>query len=294
MSEKFTGKGLGVAMITPFDKNNQVDYNAIKKIVENFLKNNVDYIVLLGTTSEYPCLSQEEQKKVVDFVKAIVNKRIPLVIGIGGNNTQEVLKKIETTDLQDIMAILTVAPYYNKPNQDGLYAHFAEISKKSPLDLIVYNVPSRTGVNILPTTLLRLANDFKNIIAVKEASGSVDQIMKIVKDKPKNFTVISGDDALTLPLMSVGVAGVISVAGNAFPKEISEIVHLAAKNEFCKASEIHYKYLESIDLMFAEGNPVGVKYFMNKLSMCEYFVRLPLVPASENLKEKINLFLNKL
>ena len=286
-------KGLGVAMITPFDKNLQIDFHALERIIERLIENNVDYIVLLGTTSEYPCLSKEEQKAVVDFTKQKTANRVPLVIGIGGNNTNEVVKKIKETDFQGIEAILSVAPYYNKPNQQGLYAHFSEIAKSAPINIIVYNVPGRSGVNILPETMLKLANDFTNIKAVKEASGSVEQIMKIVRDKPSDFLVISGDDALTLPLMSVGVDGVISVAANAFPKEFAEIVHFAQKNDFVKAAEIHYKFLGSIDLMFAEGNPVGVKYFMHRLGLIENAVRLPLVSASEHLKEQIKTLLNK-
>lgn len=291
MEKKFSG--CGVAMITPFKSNNEVDFEALDKIIDNFISAKIDYVVLLGTTSEYPCLSSEERLAVVQFAKTKIAGRLPLVLGIGGNNTAEVLKKISETDFSGIDAILTVAPYYNKPNQRGLYAHFSEIAKKCPVDIILYNVPGRTGINILPETILNLAKDFKNIVAVKEASGSVEQIMRIVKDKPEDFMVISGDDALTLPLVSVGVEGVISVAANVFPKEFAEMLHLALAGDYVDAAKIHYKYLDAISMMFEEGNPVGVKYFMSKFGIIKNNLRLPLVSSSQSLMDKIDSFLQK-
>ncbi|MDR2836468.1 MAG: 4-hydroxy-tetrahydrodipicolinate synthase [Bacteroidales bacterium] len=293
MSSKF--KGTGVAMITPYDEKNKVDFNAISNLIELFIESKISYIVVLGTTSEYPCLTKEEKNEIVEFVKIKINKKIPIVLGLGGNNTEEVIKSIEQTNFDGIDAILTVAPYYNKPNQDGLFAHFSEIAKKSPVDIILYNVPGRTAVNILPETVIKLANKFKNIIAVKEASGNVEQIMKIINEKPKNLSVISGDDALTLPLISVGVEGVISVAANAFPKEFAKMVNFALNKNFEEANKIHYQFLNSINLMFEEGNPVGIKCFMNELGIINNKnVRLPLVPASETLLAKIRNFIIQL
>lgn len=280
-------KGTGVAMVTPFDEYNRVDFKSLSKLINYLIDNGVDYILAMGTTAESACLSEDEKNKILEFTKIEIAGRVPIMYGIGGNNTAEVVEKIKSTDFSQVGGILSVAPYYNKPNQEGLYRHFAEISLASPVPVILYNVPGRTSVNILPETTLRLANGFENIVAIKEASGSMENIMQIIKNKPKDFTVISGDDALTVPLISVGVEGVISVVANAFPRECSDMVNFAIKGEFCRASEIHYKLLDSINLMFAEGNPVGVKAFLTELGIIKNYLRLPLVEATNVLIAKI-------
>ncbi len=279
--------GTGVAMITPFDQNYNIDLTSLKKTINFIIENKVDYILLMGTTSEASCLTDAEKKQVVETAMKEINGRVPVMYGLGGNNTAEVLSKIKSTDFHGIDGILTVSPYYNKPNQEGLYRHFAEIAKACPIPVILYNVPGRTSVNITPETTLRLAHDFDNIVATKEASGSMDGIMKIIKDKPKDFTVISGDDGLTVPLISVGAEGVISVAANAFPKECSDMVRYAMSGDFQNASKIHYKLLDAVNLMFAEGNPTGVKAIMSELGIIENNLRLPLVSASNELLAKI-------
>lgn len=292
MYRKFSA--CGVAMITPFKNNNEIDFEAIDKLIDKFIISGINYLVLLGTTSEYPCLTENEQQEILRFSKSKIAGRIPIVLGMGGNNTNEILCKIKNTNFNGIDAILTVAPYYNKPNQRGLYSHFSEIAKKSPVGIILYNVPGRTGVNILPETTLKLAKEYENIVAIKEASGSVEQIMQIIKDKPKTFMVISGDDALTLPLMSVGVESVISVAANAFPKEFADMLHFALKGDYVSAAKIHYKYLEAISLMFEEGNPVGVKYFISKQGLIKNNLRLPLISSSDKLMNKIDNYLKSI
>jgi 4-hydroxy-tetrahydrodipicolinate synthase len=285
MKNRFTGTG--VAMVTPFDDNNQIDYTSLKKLIAYLIDNDVDYLVVMGTTAEYPCISEAEKAEILDFTKKEINGRIPIVYAIGGNNTTEVIRKISSMDYTGISGILSVTPAYNKPNQEGLYKHFSEISRVSPLPIILYNVPGRTSVNMLPKTILRLAHDFENIIAVKEASGNMENVMEIVKNKPVDFTVISGEDALNLPLISIGVEGVISVVGNAFPKECSEMVKLAINGDFINALPIHYKLLEAAHLMFEEGNPTGVKAFLSELGIIKNNLRLPLIPASKPLTEKI-------
>lgn len=279
--------GTGVAMVTPFDKNNKVDYYSLSKLINYQVDNGIDYILLMGTTSEAACLTETEKKEVIDFSKKEIAGRIPVMLGLGGNNTAEVISKIKSTDFTGIDGILSVSPYYNKPNQEGLYRHFAEIAKTCPIPVVLYNVPGRTSVNILPHTTLRLAYDFQNIIATKEASGSMDNIMQIIKNKPEGFNVISGDDAISVPLISVGAAGVISVAANAYPKECSDMIKLAMNGNFKEASKIHYRLLDAIELMFAEGNPTGIKAFMSENDIIQNYLRLPLVQSSSNLLEKI-------
>jgi 4-hydroxy-tetrahydrodipicolinate synthase len=279
--------GTGVALITPFDENKAVDFEALGNIIDFVIDGGVNYILIMGTTAESVTLDNEEKNKILNFAKQKINCRVPIMYGIGGNNTSEVLEKIKHTDLNGVQGILSVTPYYNKPNQEGLYNHFAAIATVSPVEIILYNVPGRTGVNILSETVLRLVNDFENITAIKEASGSVEQIMNLIHKKPVDFTVISGDDALTLPLISIGCEGVISVAANAFPKEVSQMVNLALNNNFPEAANYHYKLLESIKLMFAEGNPVGIKEYLAQKNLIKNELRLPLVPASENLASKI-------
>lgn len=280
--------GTGVAMVTPFKEDKSIDFNAFAKLINFQIDGGVDYLLVMGTTAESACLSQEEKNQVLEFAVKEIAGRVPIMYGLGSNNTSEVVEKVKTANLTGVDGILTVAPYYNKPNQEGLYQHFAAIAIASPLPIILYNVPGRTSVNISPEIVLRLANDFENIVAIKEACGSVEQIMNLIKDKPVDFTVISGDDALTLPLISVGVEGVISVLANAFPKEWSDMVRLAMNGEFEAANKIHYKLLYSVDLMFAEGNPAGVKYYLKEFGILEDNVRLPLVQASDYLKKEIN------
>ncbi|MDD3687872.1 MAG: 4-hydroxy-tetrahydrodipicolinate synthase [Bacteroidales bacterium] len=285
MKTNFTGTG--VAMITPFNDDKSIDFDAFAKLIDDLISGGVDYLVVMGTTAESATLSQDEKDEILAFSKKQINGRVPIMYGIGGNNTMEVINKIKSADLTGVDGILCVAPYYNKPNQEGIYQHFAAIATVCPVQIILYNVPGRTGINMLPDTVLRLANDFESITAIKEACGSVDQIMQIIKNKPIDFTVISGDDALTLPLIAVGAEGVISVAANAFPKQMSDLVRLSMKGEFSQALPIHYKLLDSISNMFAEGSPCGVKEYMSQQGRIKNELRLPMVPASEKLREKI-------
>ncbi len=291
-TDKF--RGTGVAMVTPFKNNGSVDYKQLEKVTQHIIKGKCEYLVVLGTTAESVTLTKEEKKSVVKCVIVAADKKVPIVLGHGGNNTQELLEGLNTMDFKDIDALLSVSPYYNKPTQEGIYQHYKAIAQNSPLPVILYNVPGRTASNITAETTLRLANDFKNIIAVKEASGNIEQMMKIINGKPKDFLVISGDDALTLPLSACGGDGVISVVANAFPKDFSEMVRLSLKGDFAKAQKLHYKLLDIIGLLFVDGNPAGVKCAMNLLGICNDKVRLPLVgvtkPTSDRLKELIKKY----
>jgi len=286
--------GTGVAIVTPFKKDKSIDYPALEKHIEFLINNGINYLVVLGTTGESVTLSDEEKDQLIPFVIQKVNKRLPLVLGIGGNNTSAVISKIQKTDLSKIDAVLSVAPYYNKPSQQGLYEHFKAIAQVSPKPIILYNVPGRTGVNIKADTTLRLANDFKNVVAVKEAAGDMSQAMYLVKDKPADFQIISGEDALSLPLIMLGFAGVISVVANAMPKEFSEMVKLGLDNNYTEAKKIHYKLLEFTDQMFVEGNPSGVKAALEILGIMENNLRLPLVPVSDNTYKKIISLIQKI
>ncbi|WP_173014993.1 4-hydroxy-tetrahydrodipicolinate synthase [Capnocytophaga felis] len=280
-------KGTGVALITPFTSDNKVDTEALTKIVNYVIDGGVKYLVVLGTTSEAPTLTKDEKKLVCETVIEANNKRLPLVIGIGGNNTQTIIDEINSFDLSEFTAILSVTPYYNKPSQNGLYAHFSEIAKNSPLPVILYNVPGRTGVSMNADTINRLAKNFENIIAVKEASGDLSLDMAIIKDKPEDFLFISGDDFSTLPSVFMGGSGVISVIGIAFPKEFSEMVRLGLQGEVEKARVIHYQLMKQTHFAFKEGNPVGIKAILAEKGLCSPFVRLPLVEASNALKAEI-------
>lgn len=285
---------MGVALITPFKEDESIDFDALAKVVEYQIKNGTDYLVVCGTTAETPTLTEKEKEEVKDFVLTINNKRLPVVLGIGGNNTRAVVEKLQQTDLSGIDAILSVTPYYNKPSQEGLYQHYAAIAKASPLPVILYNVPGRTGVNMSASTTLRLANEFKNICAIKEASGNFNQIDDIIKNKPADFLVISGDDGITFPLITLGAVGVISVIGNAFPKEFSRMVRLALKGDYNNARVIHHRFTELIELLFVEGNPAGVKSMLAVMGMIENKLRLPLVPNTIKTYEKIRQVLNQL
>lgn len=285
MNSKFFGTG--VALVTPFDINGNVDYVAFARLLSNVVDGGVDYVLVMGTTGETPCLSAEERRKVIDFAKREIAGRVPIMVGMSGNNTSDLLDSIRNFDFSGIDGLLTASPFYNKPVQNGLYAHFAHVAEVSPVPVILYNIPGRTGVNISPETICRLASDFDNIIAVKEASGSVDQIMRVVENKPECFTVISGDDGLTLPLMAAGVKGVISVVANAFPRELSQMVKLALSGDFEQARNLHYRLLPTVRLMFAEGNPAGVKAYLSQMGVIQNVLRLPLVNVSDDLYARI-------
>lgn len=277
------GKGTGVAIVTPFKKNGAVDFNALEKLVEHLIKGKVEYIVVMGTTGESVTLSKEEKIAVTEHIVNTVKGRIPVVLGIGGNNTAEVIHSMEKTDLSGISAILSVCPYYNRPNQEGLYQHFSSIAKASPLPILLYNVPGRTSSNLTDETTLRLAHEFKNIIGIKEASGNFGQIMNILKNRPKNFLVISGDDLITLPLIACGADGVISVVANAYPKDFSEMTRQALAGNFDEARKLHYKLTNITNLLFADGSPGGVKAALKMMGLTSDYVRLPLV----NINEKV-------
>lgn len=280
-------KGTGVAIVTPFDKKGNVDVSALNAIVKHLHKGGVDYIVVMGTTGESATLTKEEKELVIQTIRKTNAGKLPLVLGIGGNNTAEVVNSIKKADLKDFEAILSVAPYYNKPNQEGYYQHYKAVSAATKKDIILYNVPGRTGSNVTTETQLRIARDFKNIVATKEASGNIEQIMKIIKNKPKDFMVLSGDDNLTLPAMAAGAVGVISVVAQVLPEDYSEMVLLCLKGNFEKAQKLHYKVMDITDQLFADGNPGGVKYALSELGLCKPYVRLPLCEPNEGVKQKL-------
>ncbi len=285
---------MGVALITPFKTDESIDFDALARIVEHQIKNGTDYLVVCGTTAETPTLTEKEKDEVTRFVINCVAGRLPIVLGVGGNNTKAVVEKLKKFEYNGVDAILSVTPYYNKPSQEGLYQHYAAIAKASPLPVILYNVPGRTGVNMLSATTLRLANEFKNICAIKEASGNFSQIDEIIKNKPADFMVISGDDGITFPLITLGAVGVISVIGNAFPREFSRMVRLALDGDYNSARTIHYRFTELIELLFVEGNPAGVKSMLAVMGFIENELRLPLVPNTIMTYEKIRHVLNQL
>lgn len=286
-------RGTGVAIVTPFTKKGNVDTAALTQIVKHLHAGKVEYIVVLGTTGESVTLSKEEKKLVIETVIKANAKKLPLVLGIGGNNTAEVIENIQKTDLKPFEAILSVAPYYNKPNQEGYYQHYKAVAKSTKKDIILYNVPGRTGSNVTWETQLRIARDFKNIVATKEASGSIEQIMKVIKNKPKDFLVISGDDNLTLPVIAAGGDGVISVVANAFPKDYSEMVRLSLKHKFTEAQKLHYGLMDITDQLFADGNPGGIKYALSLLKKCDPYVRLPLCEPNDKVKKTLAELIKK-
>ncbi len=283
MAKKFDMRGTGVAIVTPFRKDGSIDFTSLEKVVEHIIKGKAEYIVALGTTGESVTLKKDEKAAVTEHILDVISNRIPVVLGIGGNNTAEVTEAIEKADLSRISAILSVSPYYNKPTQQGIYEHYKAISTVSPLPVILYNVPGRTSSNITAETTLRLANDFENIAATKEASGNFAQIMKIIKYRPAGFKVISGDDLITLPILSCGGDGVISVIANAFPGEFSEMTRQALKGNFATASELHYKLTDVTDLLFSDGSPGGIKAALEILGLCKNNLRLPLVPVNNSI-----------
>lgn len=279
--------GTGVALITPFTAKLEIDYPALEKHLNHCIEGGVEYLVVMGTTAENPVLSDEEKKEVLHHVKQINNGRVPLVYGIGGNNTQQLVETIQDTELEGIDAILSVSPYYNKPTQEGIYQHYKTISQNCPLPIILYNVPGRTGSNITAATTLRLASDFQNIIGIKEASGDMEQLMKIINERPEDFLVISGDDNLTLPIIACGGDGVISVSGQAFPAVFTEMVRQALNGSYHKARSLHYRLFEITKLLFAEGNPGGVKAALDIMDICGPHMRQPLWPISNELRQRI-------
>ena len=287
-------KGMGVALITPFKEDESVDYEALGRLVDFQLQNGTDYLVVLGTTAETPTLTEQEKKEIVSMVVSKVRGRIPVVLGVGGNCTRSVVEKLKHDNFDGIDAILSVVPYYNKPSQEGIYQHYKAISEATDLPIILYNVPGRTGVNMTAETTLRVARDFKNVVAVKEASGNITQMDDIIKNKPSNFDVISGDDGITFPLITLGAVGVISVIVNSFLKEFSKMVRLALNGDYNNALTIHHRFTELIELLFVDGNPAGAKSILNAMGYIENKLRLPLVPTRITTFEKIRLVLREL
>ncbi len=287
-------KGMGVALITPFKHDKSIDYPALARLLEHVIHNNADFIVVLGTTAETATLTDGEKEDVKKFIVERVNRRVPLVLGLGGNNTKAVTDSLRNNDFSDFCAILSVVPYYNKPSQEGIYQHYKAIAEASPLPVILYNVPGRTGVNMTADTTLRLARDFENIIGVKEASGNITQMDDIIKNKPKDFVVISGDDGITFPLITLGAVGVISVIGNAFPYEFGRMVRLALDGDYQRALMIHHRFTELFSLLFVDGNPAGVKCVLSAKGFIENELRLPLVPTKITTYQRIREVLMQL
>lgn len=284
-------KGTGVAIVTPFKNDLSIDFSAFGRVINHVIKGGVNYIVAMGTTGEASTLTKEEKQALISYVTEFVDKRVPIVVGIGGNNTQEIINSIRELDLDGVDGILSVTPYYNKPSQRGIIQHFKAIASCSPLPVIIYNVPGRTSCNITSDTCLELAHECENIVAVKEASGDLAQIMRIIKSKPENFLVISGDDMMTLPLIAAGGSGVISVLANAYPAECSELVSNCLKSNYKAARDIQFRFMESIELLFADGNPSGVKAFLSIMNLCQNTLRLPLVPVNKAVFTRIQKFI---
>ena len=286
--------GMGVALVTPFSTDGEVDYTALQRLVDYQIASRADFLCVLGTTAETPTLSSEEQLAVRRTVVERNAGRLPILLGCGGNCTRNIVEKLKADPMDDVDAILSVVPYYNKPSQQGMYAHFKAISEATELPILLYNVPGRTGVNMTADTTLRLARDFKNIVAIKEASGNITQMDDIIKNKPENFDVISGDDGITFPLITLGAVGVISVIGNAFPREFSRMTRLALQGDYANALTIHHKFTELFSLLFVDGNPAGVKAMLNVMGLIENKLRLPLVPTRITTFEKMRAILNEL
>ena len=286
-------KGLGIALVTPFKQDGTIDYDALKRLVEYQTDNGADFLCILGTTSEAPCLDREEKEEIKRFVVDLNRGRLPILMGCGGNNTRAVIQELKSIDLQGIDGILSVCPYYNKPSQEGLYQHFRQIAENSALPLVLYNVPGRTGINMQAETTVRLANDCSNIIAIKEAAGSLEQVDEIIKNKPEHFEVLSGD-ALAFPMIASGASGVISVIGNALPKEFSRMIRLEFNGEYEPARKIHHRFTELYSLLFVDGNPAGVKALLHEMGFIENELRLPLVPTRVATVQKMAAILKEL
>ena len=287
-------KGLGIALITPFNEDGSVDYPTLSKLVEYQLKNGADFLCILATTGETPCLTADEKKQIKDTIVSTVHGRVPILMGCGGNNTAAIVEELKTGDFSGIDGVLSICPYYNKPSQEGLYQHFKAISAATKLPIVLYNVPGRTGVNMTAATTVRLARDCKNIVAIKEASGNLEQVDEIIKNKPSSFDVISGDDALTFPMISCGAVGVISVIGNALPKEFSKMIRLEFKGEYEAARKIHHRFTDLFSLLFVDGNPAGVKCVLSEMGMIKNILRLPLVPTRITTTQRISEILKEL
>ncbi len=290
---KHSLQGTGVALVTPFDSHKAIDFPALERLIDHVIAGGADYLVALGTTAETPTLSPAEKEALTACIRQKNAGRLPLVLGIGGNNTAEIVRKIEQTDLSDIAAVLSVTPYYNRPSQEGLYQHYKAIAEASPKPIILYNVPARTGCNLSAETTLRLAHDFKNIAAVKEASCILSQMAYILRDRPKDFLVISGDDNMALPLVALGGDGVISVAANAFPEPLCRMVRLCLEGDFAEAANIQLQLLEPIESLFTEGNPVGIKSALAVKGLIQNELRLPLVPCSEAHYARVEALIRK-
>ncbi len=284
-------KGTGVALITPFHKDGRIDFKCFKKLIEKCIDGKVDYLVPLGTTGESATLSKDEKNAVRDFVIEVANGRLPIVLGMGGNNTLELMQTLEETDFSHIDAVLSVSPYYNRPSQRGIFQHYKMFASACPVPVIMYNVPSRTGSNMDAEITLELAHSVENIVGIKEASGNIEKVMKIIKNKPKDFLVISGDDVITLPILACGGDGVISVVANAFPKDFSEMVRQGLNGNFEKARKLHFKLLDMMHAIFVDGNPSGVKGLLSVMGICSEFVRLPLLPVSKSTMNRFEAML---
>jgi 4-hydroxy-tetrahydrodipicolinate synthase len=288
-----TLRGTGVALVTPFDSRHEIDYEALSKVIDYVIKGGVEYVVTLGTTGETPTLSKQERISLIHFSYEKVNGRVPMVVGIGGNNTKELLQDLENFPLEHAVAVLSASPNYSKPSQEGLYSHYKSLANASPCPVILYNVPSRTGRNLNAATVLRLAEEVENIAGIKEAGGDMAQCMEILRDRPEDFLVVSGDDSLALPQLACGMDGVISVAANSFPKQFSEMVRLCLKGEFAGAKAINDQLIEAYELLFSENNPAGVKSALTELGIIQNYLRLPLVPLSTGQDLKLKAYLAK-
>lgn len=284
-------KGTGVALVTPFHKDGSIDFKSLRKLIDRVIDGGVEYLVPLGTTGESVTLTKDEKRAVIDMVVEVNEDRVPIVLGLGGNNTQEILHSMEDTDFTHIDAILSVSPYYNRPSQRGIYQHYKLIANSAPVPVILYNVPARTGSNMDAETTLELAHDIKNIIGIKEASGNIEKAMKIIKNKPKDFLVISGDDALALPIIACGGDGVISVYANAVPKDFSEMIRYSLEGNFEKARKLHYKHIDMMHAIFVDGNPAGVKGLLSVMNICSEYLRLPLVHVTKPTLNKFETML---
>ena len=286
-------KGLGIALVTPFKEDGSVDYKSLVRLVEYQLDNGADFLCILATTGETPVLTADEKQKIKETIVSLVGGRVPILIGCGGNNTAAIVEELQTRDFKGIDGILSVCPYYNKPSQEGLYQHFKTIAAATKLPVVLYNVPGRTGVNMTAATTVRLANDCENIVAIKEASGNLEQVDEIIKNKPNDFDVISGDDALTFPMVSCGAVGVISVIGNALPKEFSKMIRLQMRGEYDPARKIHHRFTDLFSLLFVDGNPAGVKAMLSEMGFIENVLRLPLVPMRIKNMQRMSDILKK-
>lgn len=287
-------KGLGIALVTPFNADGSVDYDSLLRLVEYQIQNRVDFLCVLGTTAETPCLTAEEKQKIKEVVVERVAGRVPIMLGCGGNCTAQIVEQLRTGDFEGIDGILSVCPMYNKPSQEGLYQHFKAVAEASPVPVVLYNVPGRTGVNMTAETTLRLAREFDNIVAIKEASGNITQMDDIIKNKPKNFDVLSGDDGIAFPLITLGAVGVISVIGNALPAEFSRMIRLSLRGEYQQALRIHHKFTELFKLLFVDGNPAGVKAMLSEMGLVQNNLRLPLVPTRLTTMQQISEILKAL